>query len=101
MDNNKGYQIITTKNSYIIFAIVGFVLGIISFFLNLFGIVGILAVVFSAIGLSQISKKQKLGKILDALDIILAIAAIIFAILGIIFGAINIIYAIYAISLIF
>lgn len=87
MDNNKGDQIITTKNSYNVFAIVGFVLGIISFFLNFFGIVGILAVVFSAIGLSQIPKNQQKGKVLS--------------ILGIIFGAINIIYAIYAISLIF
>ena len=50
LDNNKDDQIITTKNSYNVFAIVGFVLGIISFFLNFFGIVGILAVVFSAIG---------------------------------------------------
>ena len=83
MDNNKDDQIITTKNSYNVFAIVGFI----SFFLNFFGIVGILAVVFSAIGLSQISKNQQKGKVL--------------AILGIIFGAINIIYAICAISLIF
>ena len=87
LENNKDDQIITTKNSYNVFAIVGFVLGIISFFLNFFGIVGILAVVFSAIGLSQISKNQQKGKVL--------------AILGIIFGAINIIYAICAISLIF
>lgn len=86
MDNNNN-QIITTKNSYNIFAIVGFVLGIISFFLNFFGIVGILAVVFAAVGLSQISKKQQQGKVL--------------AILGIIFGAINIIYAIFTIALIF
>ena len=62
LDNNKDDQIITTKNSYNVFAIVGFVLGIISFFLNFFGIVGILAVVFSAIGLSQISKNQQKGK---------------------------------------
>ena len=86
MDNNNN-QIITTKNSYNVFAIVGFVLGIISFFLNFFGIVGILAVVFAAVGLSQISKKQQQGKVL--------------AILGIIFGAINIIYAIFTIALIF
>ena len=59
LDNNKDDQIITTKNSYNVFAIVGFVLGIISFFLNFFGIVGILAVVFSAIGLSQISNNQQ------------------------------------------
>ena len=74
----------STNNSL---AIVGFVLGIISFFLNFFGIIGILAVVFSSIALTQISKNGEKGKI--------------FAILGIIFGGINILYAVVTISSIF
>lgn len=73
MENNN---LPSTNNSL---AIVGFVLGIISFFLNFFGIVGISAVVVSSIALTQISKNSEKGKV--------------FAILGIIFGAINIIYA--------
>ena len=79
MENNNNNQIEKVDNSYNVLTIAGFVLGIISFFLNFFGIVGILAVVISAIGIAQISKKFQKGKVLG--------------ILGIVFGAINIIYA--------
>ena len=57
--------------------IVGFVLGLISWFLNFFGIVGIMAIVFSAIGLSQLSGTNQKGKIL--------------AIIGLASGIINVI----------
>lgn len=76
--NNNELQ--KSEQSFNGLAIAGFVLGIISFFLNFWGIVGILAVVLSAIGLSQLTKKSQKGKVLG--------------ILGIVFGAINIIYAV-------
>ena len=44
--------------------IAGFVLGLISWFLNFFGIIGIIAIVFSAIGLSQLSRTNQKGKVL-------------------------------------
>ena len=59
--------------------IAGFVLGLISWFLNFFGIVGIIAIVFSAIGLSQLSRTNQKGKVL--------------AIIGLVLGIINVIYA--------
>ena len=59
--------------------IVGFVLGLISWFLNFFGIIGIIAIVFSAIGLSQLSRTNQKGKVL--------------AIIGLVLGIINVIYA--------
>lgn len=83
--NNNELQ--NCKNSYNGLSIAGFVLGIISFFLNFAGIVGILAVVFSSIGLSQLSKTQQKGKV--------------YSILGIIFGAINIIYTVIVIISLF
>ena len=79
MENNNNNQIEKVDNSYNVLTIVGFVLGIISFFLNFWGIVGIAAVIISAVGIAQIYKKFQKGKVLG--------------ILGIVFGAINIIYA--------
>ena len=58
--------------------IAGFVLGLISWFLNFFGIVGIIAIVFSAIGLSQLSGTHQEGKVL--------------AIIGLVSGIVNVIY---------
>lgn len=82
-DNNN--QLKKSNDSYNAFAMTGFVLSIISFFLNFWGIVGILAVVFSILGLCQISKTSQKGKVLS--------------ILGIIFGAINIVYAAFILSI--
>lgn len=63
-----------------VFAITGLVLGIISWFLNLFGIIGTLAIVFSSIALSQIKTNNEKGKG--------------FAITGLVSGIINVIYAV-------
>lgn len=54
--------------------IVGFVLGLISWFLNFFGIVGIIAIVFSAIGLSQLSRTHQKGKALAIIGLVSGIA---------------------------
>lgn len=62
------------------FAITGFVLGLISWFLNLFGIIGTLAIVFSAIGLSKLKIYNNKGKA--------------FAIIGLISGICNVIYVV-------
>ncbi|WP_195990050.1 DUF4190 domain-containing protein [Clostridium sp. D53t1_180928_C8] len=80
-ENNNNNQLQNSNNSYNGLSIAGFVLGIISCFLNFFGIVGIVAVVLSSIGLAQISRDYQKGKTL--------------AITGIVLGAINIIFALF------
>ena len=80
-ENNKNNQLENSNNSYKGLSIAGFVLGIISCFLNFFGIIGIVAVVLSSIGLSQISRDYQKGKAL--------------AIIGIVLGTINIIFALF------
>ncbi|MBX9136266.1 MULTISPECIES: DUF4190 domain-containing protein [unclassified Clostridium] len=80
-ENNKNNQLENSNNSYNGLSIAGFVLGIISCFLNFFGIIGIVAVVLSSIGLSQISRDYQKGKAL--------------AIIGIVLGTINIIFALF------
>jgi Domain of unknown function (DUF4190) len=75
--NNNGLEI--KNNSTNGMAIVGLVLGIVSWFLNFWGIVGILAIVFSAIALSQVSNTSQKGKG--------------FAIFGLVSGIINLLYA--------
>ena len=67
--------------------IAGFVLGLISWFLNFFGIIGIIAIVFSAIGLSQLSRTNQKGKVL--------------AIIGLVSGIVNVIYAFIIITTLF
>ena len=80
-ENNKNNQLENSNNSYNGLSIAGFVLGIISCFLNFFGIIGIVAVVLSSIGLSQISRDYQKGKAL--------------AIIGLVLGTINIIFALF------
>ena len=75
-------QLTTVNNSTNGMSIAGFVLGIISLFINLFWIPSILGVVFSAVGLAQISKSNQKGKV--------------FAIFGLITSAISIIYGLLA-----
>jgi len=84
-ENNNG--LINTNNSTNAMTIVGFVLGLVSFFLNFWGIVGVLAIVFSAIGLAQITKTKQKGKV--------------FAIIGLISGIINVLYAFFIMISIF
>ena len=59
--------------------IAGFVLGLISCFLNFCGIVGIIAIVFSAIGLSQLSRTHQKGKALAIIGLVSGIANVIYA----------------------
>ena len=65
--------------------IAGFVLGLISWFLNFFGIVGIMAIVFSAIGLSQLSRTNQKGKVLAIIGLVLGITNVIYAVLGLLY----------------
>lgn len=58
--------------------IAGFVLGLISLFLNFFGIVGIIAIVFSAIGLSQLSRTNQKGKVLAIIGLVSGIVSVIY-----------------------
>ena len=55
--------------------IAGFVLGLISWFLNFFGIIGIIAIVFSAIGLSQLSRTNQKGKVLAIIGLVSGIVS--------------------------
>ena len=65
--------------------IAGFVLGLISWFLNFFGIIGIIAIVFSAIGLSQLSRTNQKGKVLAIIGLVLGIINVIYAVLGLLY----------------
>ena len=55
--------------------IVGFALGLTSCFLDFCGIVGIIAIVFSAIGLSQLSRTDQKGKILAIIGLVSGIVS--------------------------
>ena len=55
--------------------IVGFALGLTSCFLDFFGIVGIIAIVFSAIGLSQLSRTDQKGKVLAIIGLVSGIVS--------------------------
>lgn len=65
-------------------ATAGFIMAIVSLFLNFWGIVGILATVLSGVGLSQIKNSNEKGKGL-------AIAGLIIGIFSIFYGLIQII----------
>lgn len=81
-ENNKntdGERTLITKAPTNLFCILGICISVISFFINLWGLVAIVGVVLSIIGLQQIKTTQENGREL--------------AISGIIGGGINIIYA--------
>ena len=74
-----------TEQKLNVMALVGFTLGCVSLLLNFFGIVGILALVFSIIGLTQINNTGGKGKGL--------------AVTGIILGAIGVVWGVIALFL--
>ena len=55
------------------FAVIGFILGIISIFFSSIGIIPILALIFSVIGFYQIDKGKGEGKTMAAIGLILGI----------------------------
>ncbi len=75
--NGKNNVVNGNKNNSL--AVAGFVTSIVSLIINLWGIVGLLALILSVIGLVQISNNKEKGKGL--------------AIAGIIIGAFSIVYA--------
>lgn len=72
------YQQAVSKPKLNIMALVGFILGCVSFLINFWGIVGMVALVFSIVGFTQINNNGESGKG--------------FAIAGMILGAIGVIY---------
>ncbi|MFJ8526912.1 zinc-ribbon domain-containing protein [Bacillus sp. NPDC094106] len=66
-----------SNNSIEVFSLVGFITGLIAWFINLWGLVGITAIVFSVLGLN----KKVIG------------TSKVFAIIGIVSGIINVLYA--------
>lgn len=72
------------KAPYNLMCIIGFVISIISYFINFWGIVGMAGIIVSIIGLSQIQRNHENGKGL--------------AIVGIIIGAISVLYAFVVLS---
>ena len=65
-----------------VFALVGFILSLVSLFLSIYGIVSVSATIFSTIGYIQINENNEKGKG--------------FAITGIILGSISLLYEIFA-----
>ena len=72
------YPQAVTKPKLNIMALVGFILGCVSFLINFWGIVGMVALVFSIVGFTQIKNNGGRGKG--------------FAIAGMILGAIGVVY---------
>lgn len=68
-----------TNNKINSFALAGFITSIISLFLNFWGIVGIVGVVLSSVGLAQISSKHERGSGLAISGIIVGVFSIIYA----------------------
>lgn len=64
-------------------SIAGFVLGIVSLIYNIFWIPSILAIVFSAIGLAQVSKSRQKGKVFAIIGLVAGIATILLSIVAI------------------
>lgn len=77
-------QLTTVNNSTNGMAIAGFVLGLISLIINLFWIPSILGIVFSAVGLAQISKSNQKGKVFAIVGLVASTVSIIFAILALV-----------------
>ncbi|GMO28786.1 MAG: hypothetical protein Ta2B_09720 [Termitinemataceae bacterium] len=61
-------------------ALIGFISGLISLLLNFWGIVGIIACIFSGIGLGKFNSKTENNKWMAILGILLGIYSIIYAI---------------------
>lgn len=60
-------------------ALAGFITSIISLFLNFWGIVGIVGVVLSSVGLAQISSKKEHGSGLAISGIMIGVFSILYA----------------------
>ncbi len=69
----------TTNNSM---AVVGLVLGVVSLLINFFGIVGLAAVICSAMGLSQIKRTGQRGKGMAVAGLVLGILAILWGLVS-------------------
>lgn len=69
-------------------AVAGFVVGIVSCFLNFYGIVGVVALILSALGLSGCSRNNQRGKGL-------AIAGLVLGIVGTVLGVVSVCSCIY------
>lgn len=78
------YQQTQTKPKLNIMALVGFILGCVSILINFWGIVGIIALVFSIVGYTQIKNTGNGGKGL-------AITGIILGAIGVVWGFISLI----------
>ena len=66
------------------FAIAGFVVGLCGLLVNIFGIVGCVGTILSAIALSQINKTNEKGKGFAIAGLVLGIISIVLGLLGII-----------------
>lgn len=80
----EGYK----EEKYNVCAIVGFVLSLVSLFISIYGIVNIVAVIVSAIGLKQIKETNESGSGLAIAGIIIgAISVAITLVVLVIFGS--------------
>ncbi|MGN0622202.1 MAG: DUF4190 domain-containing protein [Porcipelethomonas sp.] len=65
--------------------ITGFVIGLVSLFIGIMGIVGIIAVIFSSIGMSQSGQKHQRGKGMAISGLVTGIVSIVYGIFQILF----------------
>ncbi|MCL2478029.1 MAG: zinc-ribbon domain-containing protein [Treponema sp.] len=76
--NNQFSNVDVTKK-FNMMILIGFILGVVSLFLNFFGIVGILACVFSGMGLAKFNDKTENYKWMGYLGIVLGVIGVIYA----------------------
>ncbi len=63
-------------------AVAGFVVSLVSLIINLWGIVGLVGTILSAVGLSQINSKGEKGKGMAIAGLVIGIISIIWAIIS-------------------
>lgn len=75
-------QPVAHKQKSNIMAIVGFILGCVSLLINFWGIVGIIALTFSIIGITQINNNGEKGKGFAICGIILGVVGVIWGVIA-------------------
>jgi hypothetical protein len=83
---NCGASLKTKEKTNNTLSIIGFVVGIISLFLNFWGLVGIAAVIISSMGLIQVNKSGEKGKALAMSGVIIGAFSIIYGLMMILQG---------------
>jgi hypothetical protein len=76
----------TTAGRFNVLAIVSFILGIVGFFVSIFGVVSLVALILGIVSRNQAGKAGQRGRGLALAAIILGAVGVVFTIIGLIVG---------------